>query len=154
MDKPTGKREALRIARALREKFRNGGEFTTTEYRESLALELEDLRDDAFDSFVDSISEKVDREEGSLGRDTNQRSLFDMDGEYRLGDTRRIAKRLAHIEHADAAMAIKQRNAAAVMESLARDLEELGRLRPYWGPGVTKEQAIAAYKSDHDENQN
>jgi hypothetical protein len=42
---------------------------------------------------------------------------------------------------------------AESLGALARRHDELRRLRPYWGPGLTKEQAIRAYEADHPSGQ-
>jgi hypothetical protein len=64
--------------------------------------------------------------------------------EYRLDGGRRIARRYARLEHMEEA--IRYAEASGVPdEEVARMKRELELLRPYWGPGVTKEEAIRAY---------
>jgi hypothetical protein len=139
-------KQALCIARELREEFRGSGEFTQECYLAELAVKLKDFKKKAFDGFVQHIGQIVDRQSHSAeSRPDGQLYLFDVEGEYKLGDSRRIAKRLARIDHADAAMALDDRNAAAVLMANARKREELTRLRPYWSNGKTKEQAVEAY---------
>ena len=140
------KREALRRARVLRNEFRERGEFSQSEYRQALAGILVDLSDLAYDAFVTNVAQDIDRESShDRGRSDPSFPEFDLEGEYKLGDTRRIAKRLARIEHADMAMAIDDQNVAAVLIANARKKEELSKLRPYWGAGISKQQAVEAY---------
>jgi hypothetical protein len=65
-------------------------------------------------------------------------------------DGRRIAKRLGTLEQAEEALAVYEHEG---QEDAARKLrKEIDHLRPYWQhPGVTREQAVAAYHIDHPE---
>jgi hypothetical protein len=67
---------------------------------------------------------------------------FDLEGEYKLDTSRRIAKKVARIEHA--------REALEFDPALVLDLpQELELLKPFWEPGVTKEEAVALYIACH-----
>jgi hypothetical protein len=69
-------------------------------------------------------------------------------GEFALDHQRRIAKRKATWEHAHRALAYfdEQRDDDGYQQLE----EEMALLEPYWNrPGVTKEQAVAAYFDDH-----
>lgn len=65
-------------------------------------------------------------------------------------DGRHIAKRPATLEQVEEALAAYEHGG---QEYAARELrKEIDLLRPYWQhPGVTKEQAVAAYHVDHPE---
>lgn len=144
------RREAKKRARALREEFRDRGEFTQADYRVALAGRLRDLANDLFDTSVDKIADDVDRESiRDPEPDSPTLPGFDLDGEYRCGASVRIAKRLARLDHADMAMAIDDTNLKSVLEANVRKREELTRLRPFWGQGMTKAAAVAAYQAEN-----
>jgi hypothetical protein len=69
----------------------------------------------------------------------------DPDRECEADAGRRVAKRLATIEQADEAMLLSDRSLVAAMKANMRMREELIRLRPFWGQGVTKEEAVRRY---------
>jgi hypothetical protein len=147
------RREMLRRGRQLREQFRQRTEpFFQCDFREALAVRCRDLTAAAYDGCIDGVAEQLDRDSTGHGRkDDEQPDLpgWDLDGEYRLGDGKRIAKKHARLEHIEAALALSDHNLVAVQRANLRDREELIRLRPYLGPGVTKQQAIEAYRADH-----
>lgn len=147
------KKAALGRARSLREQFRDRGEFTQAEFRSALSGVLNDLASEAFEGFVDHIAEVVDRDTPPTEKSDpyEGRLLWDLEGEYKFGDGRRIAKRLATIDHIERALAINDRNVAAVMGANVRMREEYLRLKPHWDNGVTKSQAIDAYLAEHPE---
>jgi hypothetical protein len=91
--------EALKRAWALREEFRDKGEFTTAPYRNALGESLRDLPG-ADDDLLDSIAHLVDWE--SCYRLPAADDQWHMAGEYRISATGRIAKRLALLEHMEA----------------------------------------------------
>ncbi len=129
--------------------MRAGGEFTQQDYRAELAAELQDLLAGLASEAVDRIAEEVDRESTPVTSvEPGQKLLWKLEGEYKFGDGRRVAKTLAKIEHAEAAMAIKGQNVANVLRAHAQDEEEMARLRPYWTGGRTKQQAVTAYLAD------
>jgi hypothetical protein len=146
-------REALRIARALREEFRDRGvPFTQAAYRDELARRLLPLSGKAFDGFVDRYAQIVDddatRDRGQP--DPAQPDLpglewADLHGEYKLGDMQRVAKRHATIDHADCALALAIRNANDVVKALQKKLDGINRLRPFWPAGTSKSQAFEDY---------
>lgn len=151
----TRKKTALAVAHALREEFRARGEFRQSEYRDALGARLEEFRAESFQGLVDGIARQVD-EQASRERceDPDQQTFgWDTEGEYRLGDGRRIAKGLARIEHADEMLAILMQNASRVLQAQAHKLDEISRLRPYWKQGWTKRQAIDAYLGDHPDSE-
>jgi hypothetical protein len=80
---------------------------------------------------------------------------FNLGGDYALDRQRRIARRAAKLEHAEEALAYIQTPDGASWwgddwEAAAGYMrEELDQLRPYWGDGRTKAQAVAAYRADH-----
>src|SRR5262249_28114777 len=127
---------ALRLANDLRDEFRERGEFNQADYRHALAHALRPFEGEAYEGFVDHIAEQVDKS-ATRERSNDQPLLspdWDLDGEYRLGSGRRVAKPLAHLEHMEEMMANDERNTAAVMQASARKREELARLRPYFLP--------------------
>jgi hypothetical protein len=73
---------------------------------------------------------------------------FHLNGDYRLDTNRRVPRRLAHIEDAAEWLADYTHDVSCGQlepGELADERAEVEALRPYWGPGVTKEQAVAAY---------
>ena len=97
-------KDARRIAWQLRHEFRDRGEFTQPDFREALFAALADLADPAdgaLTALVDETADEVDRESlAETPDDQLDPSGFDMEGEYRLGDGRRVAKRMATRDHA------------------------------------------------------
>jgi hypothetical protein len=74
---------------------------------------------------------------------------FGLDGVYELSRDGRIARRYAHLCHAEEALAYADTNGAGPRGEEAREIRrELELLRPYWAPGVTQEEAVAAYDAD------
>jgi hypothetical protein len=101
-------KDARRIAWQLRQEFRERGEFKQADFREALShalADLADLADGSLMALVDETADEVDRE--SLA-DTPDDQLdpdgVDMEGEYRLGDGRRVAKRMATRDHMQEAL--------------------------------------------------
>ena len=145
------KKEAIDRGRRLYQTMKDSGsEFTISEFRTQLAQECLDLAVGAFDGFIDAVVDRVDRD--SLkddGEQSSQTRLFDLDGVYKLGDTRRIAMRYASIEHAKAALAIDDTNRERVDRANDRKHEEMDRLSPYWRADMTKQDAVAAYLEDN-----
>jgi hypothetical protein len=81
---------------------------------------------------------------------------FDLKGSYRLDEDARIDKEFARLEDIEKALLYDRRRLAVLMATHGRQLaalteaqdhkaKELERLRPYWLPGMTKKQAVAAY---------
>ncbi len=144
--------EALRRARELRKEFRATGEpFTQTSYREELANRLQDLNETAYEGFIDSIATKVDNEALRECENESHSFLpgmeFDLDGEYKLGDGRRIAKADARRGHMEAALHEDDLNLERVTNANKRKHTELEELEPYFGPGVRKSEAVQAYRA-------
>ena len=144
---------AIEKAKGLRAEFRQRGEFELTDYRIALADALAEFRPSAYDGLVAYVAERVDKD-ATRERHEETPSFpgiqWELEGEYRLGEGRRVAKELARIEHVETVIAQDERNLAAVMRASARKHEELSMLRPYWSrPGVTKRQAVDAYVADH-----
>jgi hypothetical protein len=146
------RREALKRARRLRDEFRARGEFFQSDFRDKLPEELRDLESASFQAFVDYIAERVD-DESTRERSPDESLLFegwDLDGEYRLGEGRRVAKRKARLEHMEKMIALDEQNTAAVLKASQRKHEELARLRPYLSGGDrTKEEAIEVFVAEH-----
>jgi hypothetical protein len=65
-------------------------------------------------------------------------------GVFRLDANRRLDVRFARIEQAEEALAYEETLGGRTPWS-AQLREDIERLRPYWGPGVTFEQAAAAW---------
>jgi hypothetical protein len=104
----TNPKEAKRRAWAMREEWRARGEFKQADFRAALFPVLADLADPAdgaLMTLVDETADEVDRE--SLAKtpdDQREPSGFDLVGEYRLGDGRRIAKGEATQDHMQEAL--------------------------------------------------
>ena len=150
------RKAALKVAHELREKFSAGGEFLEADFREALLEKLKDFKSIAYEGFVANIADSVDAAVTSE-RVMEQRGLFpdfDLDGEYRLGNGRRVKKTLALIDHLDEVLANDEENIEAIMRASARKHREIAKLRPYLRqPGTTKEQAVAAYRREHPEEE-
>lgn len=81
---------------------------------------------------------------------------WDLDGDYKLGNGRRVAKRLARLRDIDELVEAIE---AETIEALKKAQEaikansamykEVSKLRPYLGRGLTKQEAIEAYLADH-----
>jgi len=77
------------------------------------------------------------------------RRNFDLHGVFALDAERRIARRRARIEHQEEAIAYAERHPEEESSHrkdwlmLLRD--EIVLLRPYWGAGITKEEAVRAW---------
>jgi hypothetical protein len=143
-------KRALERGRRLREQFRARGEFTTADFCRALRKALKRFRGDAYEGLVQHVAEAIDREATKGGVD-GQPDLpgFDWDlcGEYRLGGGRRVAKRLARLDQAEEMLALVESNLAAVSQASERKQAEMAKLRPYWLAGMTKEEAVAAYRA-------
>jgi hypothetical protein len=79
---------------------------------------------------------------------------FNLDGEFKLDDERRIGRRLARWDHAQLALEWMEAEADAAAGAVKRLRRELELLEPYWcRTGVTREQAVEAYYNDHPEDE-
>lgn len=148
------RKEGRRIARQLREQFRARGEFTQTAFRDALYEELRHLEGDVYGAMIDKIADDVDHDsikDRFQGEPTLPGLDFDLEGEYKLGDKRRVAKRQASRDHAEIALRLDDKNLVAVQKANIRKREELMALSPYWSHGTTKEQAVAACIKAHSE---
>src|SRR5947208_13128298 len=96
-------------ALAVRQQFRAGGEFTTRAYEAALRAELSELHElgSDFDSYVRCVAKMVD--ELSTREQTPNAAGFELEGEYRLGNGRRVAKAEAQYEHMQEAIVISDR---------------------------------------------
>jgi hypothetical protein len=143
-------RRALECGRRLRRQFRAKGEFTTRDYLTALKKALRRFREDAYDGLVQYVAEAIDREATKGGMD-GQPDLpgceWDLDGEYRLGGGRRVAKELARLDQAEEMLAQVEANLAAVTQASARKQAEMAKLRPFWLAAMTKGEAVAAYRA-------
>lgn len=155
LSRPTdAKREGLHRARKLREELRKRGEFTQKEFREQLGVRLDGLKAAAFEALVDHIAERVD-EESTRDREAGAQTLlpFDLDGEYKFDDGKRIAKRKARKDHAEKALALKRKNLEKVRAAYKRDKNELAQLRKVWKAGMTKEDAVKEWQKANPSSQ-
>lgn len=150
------KAEWLRVADDLRRQFRGRGEFTQQDYRQALHSALRECwnETEAYDGFVDHVAEQVDKA-SRREPDPDQPDLpgirWDLDGELHLGAGRRVDKRLAQADHAQEALALDDANLIAVQQANLRKRQEWLALQPYWGGGVTKQEAVSAYEADHNQ---
>jgi hypothetical protein len=138
----------MRIARALREEFRERGTiFKHGDYLKALAERLQPLRDRLYRDAVANYGDKVDRDSTCpfVVPDAPVLPGFDLEGELRLGEGERVAKKYAHRDHAERAMLLDDENLLAVQAANIAKRKELLLLTPYWGAGVPKEDAVAAY---------
>jgi hypothetical protein len=148
------RREPYRIAYEVRAQMRmRGQEFTQADYQEALYEALNCFEDEAYADFVRHIAEKVDKEsaeEAVSGQPNLPGMPWDLEGDLRLGDGRRIGKQFALWRHVQEAMALDDANIIAVQQANLRKRQEMIRLRPYWDqPGVTKRDAVDAYEAEH-----
>lgn len=143
--------DAMRVALELRDTLREQGEYTQSEYRERLVVALQSFRQTVYEDAVDGIAAKVDRlaTRGARPGAPGQQEMFDLCGDYALGDDHRIAKRYALFRHIVTHLDLVDRNAAAVAAAAKRERDEFDRLRPYLERGNTKAQAVAAWQADH-----
>jgi hypothetical protein len=144
---------ALSAARKLRKELQDTGDlFDVREYRARLKLVLAPFQPEAFDGYVDSVADHMDRENLGWRPVLEQGELFDLSGEYALGDGKRVAKQFARIDHAMESLKIDDKNLKKVRKINTRKHEEFKRLQPYWTDGVTKEEAVARYREAHRED--
>jgi hypothetical protein len=102
--------EALRRARALRQRLVEEGTYTPQTFRAALVAELQDLREEIFESQVSDLDDAVDRESTGPHADWQ-------DGELKLRDGRRIGRRFATPEHfAEAEQLAREELAEAVQQ--------------------------------------
>lgn len=146
-------RDAVKIAdQVLHGITDRGEEFTKAEWRAKTRPKLRHMADEAFDGFLDFVIETADRR-AAREPDRKQGLLpgfdFDLDGIYRLGDSKRIAKKDAKLIHIRQAVEIDDQNVASVTKANERKKEELKRLLKYLERGMTKGQAVEAYRIDH-----
>jgi hypothetical protein len=125
---------------------------------EALARMPEAERQKMFDRYREEIlteaMEKALREGLALAQEGGDPEAFyvTLAGLYGWGDangepTHYIARKLARWEHAVKALALLKESDPDHHAHLCREMKLLG---PYWDrPGVTKEQAVAAYNADH-----
>lgn len=119
--------------------------FTPHEFHDLLLDACPDLAATALDGLVAKVVQEIDK--ASISHVNNaQLELFDLDGTYAPEDNFRIAKRLARADHMQNVIQRKRLNIERAANALHRDEEELQTLMPYWGPGVTKEEAVEAYR--------
>lgn len=139
--------ELLRRARALRQEMRETGcLFTQCQFSEQLAQRCQDLLESAYEGFIAWGADRVDKE-STQPVAANQPDLFDMGGDYKLGDGGRVGKSYATLDHMEAAMLIDDENLRNVQAVNARKHEELDRLRPYFAtPQTRKADAVEAYR--------
>jgi hypothetical protein len=95
---------------------------------------------EALAALVDQIVDEVDREERADCSDDQLTGGFDLKGCYRLDENRRVGKRKATRDHMQEAL---QEDPQSI-----RKQEDYRKLAPFWGTGMTKEQAVAAYEAD------
>lgn len=93
-------------------------------------------------------AQRVDEESIRERPSHAQGELFNLDGDYALGDNKRIAKAAAQVDHMRRTLAIDDANLEAVRDANTRKHEEFARLLPYYdaNPGITKAQAVAMYQ--------
>ena len=140
-------REAKQRIRDLYERFNLSTEsWSLTAVREAARDLLDDLQDRLVDVVADKLVDDVDRERTK--HDT-QPSFFDLEGVFPLGGSERIAKRNARLEHLEKVLALDDMNLAAVQGANRKKHEDFARLRPYLGPNVSLEAAVAACNADH-----
>jgi hypothetical protein len=70
---------------------------------------------------------------------------FDLRGSYMLDEDRRVGRVSCRLGHAEEALAYLTLAREWPPLALRRLRAEIEALRPHWGPGVTKEQAVAAF---------
>jgi hypothetical protein len=109
------------------------------------------VREAGYREFVDGIAREVDEEctRSCFDEPSGPYPEFDLEGAYKLDAERRVGKRKALLQHMEQALAYKFSGFGEPNAAIALMREELEKLRPYWGPGVTKEEAVRAYMADH-----
>jgi hypothetical protein len=99
------------------------------------------------DALARECAEEVDREDGLAARPAA--AGFSLEGTYAIGHDRRVGVRRAGLRHAEEAARYYGATGGPYGQWREDDVRalrgEIVALRPFWGPGVTKEQAVAAY---------
>lgn len=138
-------------AREIRQQIADEGRvFTKSEFRAAVLAACADLAPTALEGLVDGAVNHIDK--AFIGpSSSSQLELFPLQGDYALDEDRRVAKRYARAEHMEAVLRIDDQNRDRVLEANQRKHREYTALLPYWGPGVSKEQAVNAYRAAHPE---
>lgn len=138
------RKEALKLRKEMQD---TGKTFRQDEFTEELAGRCKDLTESLYALAVQAIAKEVD--DDSAGRvkrgQPEQRELFELEGEYKLGNQERIAKRASLVSHMDQALLLSESNLEAVRESHDRKRMERKMLGPYWFGNRTKAQAVEAF---------
>lgn len=140
---------AMQRARHVREQMRadaiqSGHEFTQADFRARVLDACADLAATALEGLAFGVAEAVDRE-AVRSEPHAQTTLWDLSGDYALGDGRRFPRAGAFVEHMEESLRIDGLNLERLQQASTRKHQEYERLLPYWGPGVSKQQAVAAY---------
>jgi hypothetical protein len=122
-------------------------EFAVADVKAAMRKELRGFSGEFYEAFIEQLFETIDRGR-EIAATEQQTLLFDLGGVYRL-EGRRIAKRFAQLQHAEEALAIDTANMKSIARANQHKREELERLRPYWGGGRTKAEAVTAYLAEH-----
>lgn len=136
------------VRRIYREQVERGSEFHLATVRDVALEESQALAASSHELAVDAALRDVDEEE-SRGADTPPQGAlpgFRVDRVYRLGEGRRQPEVTAMVSHAQEHIAIQRKHANDAKASADRELDEYIALSPYWGAGVTKQEAIRAYE--------
>jgi hypothetical protein len=113
--------EAKRRAWAMREEWRERGEFREADFRAALYPVLADLGDGDLTTLVDVTADEVDRESLAITpKDQRTPSGFDLVGEYLLENGRRIAKGEATKAHMEEHLRLSDAAVRAQMQATLR----------------------------------
>lgn len=145
----SGKSEAYKRAREIYDEFvQRPGEFVVESVKLVMRTELEPYQDEAFSALIEDAYSKAEGSQKSKA-DSRQKTLFDIGGVLILESNRRVGKRHAMLSHFDEHLKFSDANRDAVDAANDREHRIRNLLRPYWGPGVTMQQAIEQYRSEH-----
>ncbi len=147
--------EALRVAREVRERFRESREsFTQQTYFEAVvdALDTPVMRRAAVEGLAAWATDKVDKDSTREGRRHDEGWLFPCEGDIKLGEGERIALAYARLPHIEIALELKRLNAVAAQLAYEAAVREVEWLRPYLERGLTVQEAVSQYRADNPES--
>lgn len=146
-----------RIAREVYDDFlAEGEEFSLSDVRDEVTRQVlseplaGQLAADAIEYAIRSVDNQRTAGQPLSTQPDLPGAFWDIEGAYKFGDERRIAKEAAQHFHGLESLEIARQNLANVQAAFDRRLEEEARLRPYWAvPGTTKGEAIRQWNAEH-----
>lgn len=142
--------ELLARARRVRQRYRDGGQaYTTEQVFEATLTECSELAETALRAAVRGACKQVDKDATRPTRKSGQRELFDLDGDYALGESERVGRAHAKLEQILRALALSDDNLRNVQEANEAFHREIDLLMPYLERGMSKREAAESWLADN-----